>query len=197
MTRHELWSILLRGFFHLLMERGMIKTHLGIFLLIITTLLLVPANAGAELFKWTDEDGVVHITDDLGKVPEEVRGDVRRIETTPPERAYEPPPYIPDEAGPELYGGKTLQWWADIFKKKDAEIGSIEARIASKRQYIEVFEGGRRFGQTFGPDEVDRYERLKKEISEDTSRLQELRDELSELRRKATSYGVPREVRGE
>ncbi|HET7318822.1 MAG TPA: DUF4124 domain-containing protein [Nitrospirota bacterium] len=39
------------------------------------------------LYEWTDGKGVVHITDSLGKVPEQYRTNARRLETSPEEGA--------------------------------------------------------------------------------------------------------------
>ena len=40
-------------------------------------LFLGAGRADADLYKWVGEDGIVHITDDMGKVPEELRAGVK------------------------------------------------------------------------------------------------------------------------
>lgn len=173
---------------------------------VVLACILLIATAGsseAEWYKWTDADGVLHITDDLGRVPEDKRGEAEIYVPTPPgelkgttrpEGAKPEPEFEMFRAG-ELYGGQTLEWWKESFDKLDKEIGSIEAGLVSKRQYVNVFEGGRRFGQIFGDEDIDTYKRLKKEIVEDEKRLARLNDELETLRRRARLAGVPRAIR--
>ena len=97
--------------------------------------------------------------------------------------------------GPELYGDHTLEWWTQAFAGKNDDIQLLQSSITTKRQYIDIFEGGRRFGQVFGAGERSTYDSYKKELPEDEKKLQTLKDELDELRRKATIAGVPREIR--
>ena len=163
--------------------------------------LLLPAGSAADLYRWTDSDGVLHITDDLGKVPQERRYGVKTFKSTPAEEApvlkTAPPSYIaPERKGAELYGDHPVEWWLNTFRKKRSEIQSLEAGIVSKKQFVSVFEGGRRFGQVYGEEDVKRYELLKVEAADDSSKLDGLKAELAELKRKAAIYGVPEEVRG-
>ncbi len=155
----------------------------------------------AEIYHWTDEDGVLHITDDLGKVPEEQRGKVNVFETKParegpPEEGpvVEPPPAVEVE---ELYDGMLLSWWKKQFKEIRKSIAGVEGAYTKKKQFVEVFEAGRRFGQVYEERDIETYERYKKEIPEDEERLEGLAEELEELQRKARSAGVPKKVRGE
>lgn len=158
----------------------------------------------ADLYKWEDSRGVLHITDDLGKVPEAKRHGVKtyRIKPAPKSRAGETPVYIPAteparEKPPVLYGGQPLEWWKDAFDKIIEEKDTLQDEIQKKTQFITVFEGGRRFGQVFGESEVSIYKRYKEEIVRDEKSLKDLEDKEEELRRKATINGVPREIRGE
>ncbi len=176
----------------------------GVLAAVFLFILFLPAHSVADLYRWTDDDGVLHITDDLGRVPEEERAAVKVFKSRPLEDAVlpevRPPAREPAEDGrkrPVLYGDQTLVWWINTFRKKIGEVRDVESGIYAKKQFVEVFEGGRRFGQIYGEEELARYEKLSEEIPEDESRLEGLKDELSELRRKATIYGVPREARGE
>jgi hypothetical protein len=172
---------------------------LAITLLAFFAMLGIPASTYADLYQWIDEDGVLHITDDMGKVPDDIRWKVKTFETTPPkEEPYRPAvEAVPEEKRGELYGDETLEWWLNTFRKMNQEVQSIEGRIAARKQYIDIFEGGRRFGQIYAAEDVERYEKFKKEMPEDKKELDELKEELTELRRKATIHGVPREIRGE
>lgn len=163
-------------------------------------MLLTASSAYAELYEWKDKDGVIHLTDDLGKVPVSERARVRTHAATPKKALEEaPPPSAPDQPplppSPELYGDQSLEWWLNTFRKKREETQSLESSIAAKEQYVSVFEGGRRLGQTFGKDEVERYVKSREEIRADKKRLKDLQDELDELTRKATIAGVPKAIR--
>jgi hypothetical protein len=163
-------------------------------------LLAIPPSTYADLYQWTDKDGVLHITDDMGKVPEDIRWKVKTFKTTPPKEVepYRPvEEVVPEEKRDELYGDEPLEWWLNTFRKMNQDIQAIEGRIAARKQYMDIFEGGRRFGQTYAAEDVERYEKFKKEMPEDKKELEELEEELMELRRKATIHGVPREIRGE
>ncbi len=163
--------------------------------------LLLPTGSAANLYRWTDSDGVLHITDDLGKVPQERREGVKTFKSTPAqeplaERAAPPPSVMKERKGAELYGDHPVEWWLNTFRKKRRDIQSLEAGIQSKKQFISVFEGGRRFGQIYGEEDVKRYELSKAEVVDDASRLDGIKAELAELERKAAIYGVPEEIRG-
>lgn len=161
-------------------------------------LFLTTSAAYAQFYEWKDKDGVTHITDDLGKVPENLRPDVKIHKTTPAVEDLTPPaaPVAPaGEAAQELYGDHTLEWWLNTFRKIREEKRSVESSIAAKEQYISIFEGGRRFGQTYSREDVERYENFKKEIPADRERVKEFQDELDELTRKATIAGVPKDIR--
>lgn len=160
----------------------------------------------AEIYHWTDEDGVLHLTDDLGKVPEEQRGKVNVFETKPDREG--PPEEGPPEEGPvvepppaveveELYDGMLLSWWEKQFQEIRKSIAGVEGAYTKKKQFVEVFEAGRRFGQVYEERDIETYERYKKEIPEDEEMLEGLAEELEELQRKARSAGVPKKVRGE
>jgi clan AA aspartic protease (TIGR02281 family) len=56
-------------------------------LIIIILVFLVPSSYG-EMYKWVDEKGTVHFTDDLSNIPEKYRGDA---ETRKPSKDIHPP----------------------------------------------------------------------------------------------------------
>lgn len=171
--------------------------------MVAAALLMSAPMAFAELYEWKDRAGVVHLTDSIQNVPEEYRDGVKVHRETPKEKAetQEPAPTQPSEepgaepAPLDLYGDQPLEWWANAFTGKKAEINALESSMNSKKQFIGVFESGRRFGQVFEKSDVETYERYKQELAADEEKLSGLKEDLSELRRKATRAGVPREVR--
>ncbi len=172
-------------------------------LLVFTVLLLLFAPyAFADLYQWQDKEGVIHITNDMNKVPEQYQDKVKVFKTTQqPQAPAQVPAPAPTPGAPEestgLYGDHSLEWWKESFNNKNQEIGELQSSISAKNQYISIFEAGRRFGQMFGSTEVETYNKYKQELPDDEKRLAELNDELAELKRKATSAGVPKYLRGE
>lgn len=174
----------------------------------LVSFLAFASYASADLYQWRDEKGVIHITDSIEKVPQKYRAKVKVHESTPPRAVEAPvsesappsdivPPEAPQDRREEIYGDQTLEWWRQTFAKKQEEMRALETSVASKKQFVETFEGGRRFGQTYGQSEMDTYNRYKTELAGEQNRLNALKDEFDELKRKATIAGVPREVRGE
>jgi hypothetical protein len=181
---------------------------------------IAPA-AFAEMYHWTDEEGVLHVTDDLKKVPKELRGKVKTIETEPAPGGPAVEPQRPaeeriSEGQEELFGDHPLSWWMEKFGRMKEEIEELESEVDRKEMFIDVYERGwmmREFflrlergedgearralerGAIFTPEEVATYERYRKEILEEDERLKGLEEDLDELRRKARILGVPRKIR--
>ena len=159
----------------------------------------------ADLFQWVDKDGVMHIVDSDENVPEEYRGSVKVYKSTPrPEVKQseqsgqeETTAPVKEEEKVELYGDYTLLWWKETFNKKRQELGQAQDAVAAKRQYIGLVDSGARFGQIYGGEDIARYDKYVKELPEDEKRAQAMKDEIAELVRKATIYGVPKHIRGE
>jgi hypothetical protein len=167
---------------------------------ILVTVLLGFSPAFADFYHWTDEKGVLHITDGIKNVPEEFREKAGVIKTEPAEEELvvePPPPEIaePPEEGEKLYDGETLQWWEIQFHTVKKMMETVEADYFHKKRFVEVYEKGRRFGQIFETNELYLYERYKREVVWDEERLEELRDELDELRTRARRAGVLKEIR--
>lgn len=131
----------------------------SLLVLFFTLLFVAPANA--EFYKWTDKDGVLHVVDDLHKVPPEERlnlgldieeleeaakpGKKRKVEPVPskparPTQATKPTKKVAPED--ELFGGKTLDWWTRTFNRLIREKSELERSIAAKEEYKRVYEIG-------------------------------------------------------
>lgn len=164
------------------------------------------ANAHADIYQWKDKSGNTHITDSLEKVPPEYRNKVEVRKSGPREKGATPAApassgdgfgTTPPDPDKEIYGDKPLEWWKSEFNKRTKEIAKIETDLDAKRQFISIFEKGRRVGQIYDKKDVETYERYKQEAVDDDAKLVKLKGELDELRRQATFAGVPRDVRGE
>ncbi|MCR4287598.1 MAG: DUF4124 domain-containing protein [Deltaproteobacteria bacterium] len=181
------------------MKKLVIKTLMLVFA---SVFFLMSGPAFADIYRWTDKDGILHITDDLQKVPPEHRGGIEPYKTEERPALEEPskgiePTAQPEKTRPELYGEYTLEEWRDMFKKSREEIEKLDSSYQSKKRFVELFESGRRVGQTYSADDVETYVSYKKNMPDDESRLKTLKDALNELIRKATNNGVPKDIRGE
>ncbi|MEE8185003.1 MAG: DUF4124 domain-containing protein [Thermodesulfobacteriota bacterium] len=166
-------------------------------LLVLTSHMFVEA---AELYQWTDKNGNVHATDDILLVPLKYRSKVKvyesiHIEEEPPRMLDEVAPSIEPGYREDLYGDYPLEWWEEEFDLKNEEVTDLGKTVSDSRRYIEIFENGRRYGQVFSQDEVQTYEDYIDDLPYMEERLEELKAELEELRRRATIYGVPRSIR--
>ena len=172
-----------------------------VILIIAFVLILLPFSASAEIYKWTDDEGVIHVTDDPTKVPDKYweqekvkKEEVKSAPETKPAQPVQPPPG-PETEKRELYGDYPLDWWVYKFRELKKNIADNEERFERGKSFIDVFEGGRRFGKIFTTEEISQYESYKAELPALEEKLKNLKDELEELQRKATIYGVPRNIR--
>lgn len=168
--------------------------------------LLLPVASEAELYKWRDAEGTLHFTDDLHKVPRDKRRKVEKVPTVSRPVAesrggassgysnnYSDNRYERTR-GVEPYGGESFEWWTAEFERLNTKVEWLERNNKNMEEYINVFEGGRRFGQVFGTDEIARYKENKRDLPGDKALLIEVKKELQKLRAEAAGYGIPAEI---
>lgn len=177
-------------------------------ILLATGLLLAFSTAAyAEMYKWTDEKGVIHIVDSIHKVPVERRGETPKIEgrgdTIPvnkPETTQDNSPALKEQRarpGVDVYDGKPITWWQARFDAFNRDISELKQRIRRKERFLSVLESGRRAGQIFKKSDIDTYNKYKSDIIKDQAALAKMEKERDSLKRKARTAGVPRKVRGD
>ena len=91
-------------------------------------LLRTATSLGAEYYRWVDQNGVVHFTDNLQNVPEKQRGPATRIQATD-----NPPPPEPVKSAPVK---------ASIPIEKHGQIVVIQAMLNKKRTVKFVVDTG-------------------------------------------------------
>lgn len=108
------------------------KSGLGHLLFVLPALICLGANPlpAAEYYRWVDENGVLHITDNLHNVPPKQRGNANRIQAqeTPP-RAAEPEVKLPPKK-------------ASIPLEKHGQVAIIQATLNNKRSAKFVVDTG-------------------------------------------------------
>lgn len=164
-------------------------------------IILSATSAFADIYYWTDKDGMTHLADDMEKVPQEFRASVkiRKTRSSDSTAVEAEPATVPNGVSQEveLYGEHPLDWWKEQFRKVQADINSLASSIFAKKEFVRLFETGRRSGQIFEKKDVETYESYKKTLVEDEAKSASLLAEQEELRRKARILGVPKALWGE
>lgn len=96
----------------------------------------------AATYSWTDEQGTIHFTEDLGTVPEKLRNKALKTEETEPapkEKPASQAPVAPEatlQAAPPggdgdkvTYDGKTYDQWQTELAEREAEMVAVRKRI--------------------------------------------------------------------
>ena len=107
---------------------------------LVITLASAPWAVASVFYQWIDEDGGVHLTDDLSKIPKNYRDEAREIpmsdEITKPEAAPSRPS---DSAAPSPssedvdFQGHNRQWWQQRLQDWRGRKASAEQRLAEAR----------------------------------------------------------------
>lgn len=172
--------------------------------LLLAFLVLLPLSVNAEFYRWTDDKGVLHVTDDPSNVPQKYwdQGKLKKEEVKPAPSAREAEqPAMPAAGGQpaeekaEMYGDQPLDWWKSKFEELRSNISDSEGTLAREKNFVSIYEGGLRLGKIYSRDEISQYENYKKDIASLEEKVKNLKSELGELQRKATTHGVPRNIR--
>lgn len=163
---------------------------------------ILPPGVFADLYQWQDEKGDIHVVDDILLVPPKYKDKLKSLKTKPPEQGpSSQPPVEPPKPSPspaeqkELYGDYPLEWWKREFDARKKEIGELEKTIEEEKNFIVDYERGRRLYRLYSKENIEKYETYKNNLPDNESQLNKLKSDLEEFRRKAQTYGVPREVR--
>ena len=160
---------------------------------------------GQEVYRWVDEKGVVHFTDDLTLVPEKYRGQVQQQAPSkePPQptssRPIEPPkamePGRETPPGPEAVQkdmlGRGEEWWRARAKEWNEKL------ITSQRDYENVYNEWKAKEQEleesrFKPDSVKR--KLQSEIKALEEKVKDQEKQMNEAKNIVQNV-LPKEAR--
>ena len=156
-------------------NKTMTKT-ISIAVFIIVGLFMTPFSAHAQVYKWIDDKGDVHFTDDYSSIPEKYRpvAETQRPPKEPPPASVEKKPApapAPKLSEPPVQKTQAVQ-------KKPQELSEVFEGVVSK---LDDF--ARSFVVT---DKANKERTMSFRISEDTKIIDELRKEVAfdELRRR-------------
>lgn len=100
-----------------------VKTYLCYYLTFCLSWLSIGSVSAAEYYRWVDQEGVVHFTDNLHDIPEQQRGTAARIQARESPRARETTkPVLPGKASvPIEKHGQVVVVEATLNKKTSAK----------------------------------------------------------------------------
>ena len=156
---------------------------------------LLAPPASADIYRWEDESGVVHFTDDLSAIPAKYRGKAREIQKTPP-AAGKPsvstmgapssppgPPHSPRPSSGETIGTpeRTQDDDATLAEKLRAKIDAKERfiRAVDEKQSLATNPYRNRY---VTPTDLELYQKYKEELPGDRERMKELDSRLAPAR---------------
>lgn len=159
---------------------------------------LLPASAIAELYQWQDEKGDIYVVDDILLVPPQYKDKTKALKARPSDKVIVPSQPAPLQAPAtqeELYGNYPLEWWKANFNERKEKIAELKKTIEEQKTFMADYERGRRLYKLYSKEDVEKYETYKKELPDNENKLNKLKTDLEEFRRKAQVYGVPRTIR--
>jgi len=163
-----------------------------------TVLVLPPSSFSQPTYRWTDEKGTVHFTDDLSKIPDQYRDQTKTIGTPQPPPAKTDRPLKPEE------GDERVKKYLDDFDKKvvekrelekratelEEELKYCEARLKEidelERQDFPYYTSFRQTGGRFvavGSPYYDEKVKLENRVKEIKPELESLQEKISQIRR--------------
>jgi len=104
-----------------------------IILLIIIFVVIVPPVYG-EMYKWVDEKGTVHFTDDLSSIPEKYRQDAETRK--PPKETSTPQPQEMPKPSPPPKVSETEGITVDLFRKHELLFAEVVLNGRTRQYFI-------------------------------------------------------------
>ncbi len=151
----------------------------------------------ADIYRWEDENGGIHFTDDISNIPAKHRKKAREIQKTPPEAgkpslstiAAPPAPRPgPSYSPPPPDGGEVLEQPA-IREDDDAtQAEKLRAKIDAKERFVRAIDQKRSLAikslpnRYVSPSDMELYAKYKEELPADRERLKQIESRLSPVR---------------
>ncbi len=156
---------------------------------------LLAPPASADIYRWEDESGVIHFTDDVSAIPANYRGKSREILKTPPEAGQpslstmDAPSSPPGPSfSPRPSNGETLDRPA-LPQDDDATLAEkLRAKINAKERFIRGVDEKQSLATNpyrnrfVSPPDLELYRKYKEELPGDRERLKALESHLSPVR---------------
>jgi hypothetical protein len=157
---------------------------------------LLAADSRADIYRWEDEAGTVHFTDDLSNVPAALRGKAKRVIREAPRSAEPPspapagqgtgqtppaPPPSPSREDPAVAAAREREELA-------SQVDQVKAKIAAKEKLIQFVEDRQNLAlnpdrrRVLDPGDLELYKKYQEELPQDRLTLQDLENRLESLK---------------
>jgi len=114
--------------------------HKICFFLFFVFFLTPPVSFTAEIYRWTDEKGTVHFTDDPSKIPDRYSEQGEKIHA-PEETTAPQPPSKPDDRSDRVKAYlREMDKKIEAKKKIERRISALEEELVSIRERLKVIE---------------------------------------------------------
>jgi hypothetical protein len=156
---------------------------------------LLAPPASADIYRWEDERGVIHFTDDPSSIPAKYRGKSREILKSPPEAGQPSLSTIgapPPPAGPSFSPGPSSGESPDrpaLPEDDDATAAEkLRAKIDAKERFIRGVDEKQSLATNpyrnrfVSPSDLELYRKYKEELPGDRERLKALESSLAPAR---------------
>lgn len=160
-------------------------------------IMLMAAIVHATDYEWTDDQGGLHFTDNIDRVPAKYLNKVRKLDVKPVIQKEEQPSQAEQKsitpAAQKLFGGHDEMWWRSSFRALRDEMKGIQDNLPGKRDRLDEL---RRKLYIFSkPSARIAYNDMYAEIGKDEKRITELQKQLADLDNAASKAGVPTDWR--
>lgn len=147
---------------------------------------LLPSPASADIYRWEDESGVIHFTDDLSTIPAKYRGKSREILKTPPAAGKPSLSTMgaPSAPGPSFSPGRSIGETLDRPERTqddDATLAEkLRAKIDAKNRFIRGVDEKQSLStnpyrnRIVSPSDLELYRKYKEELPADREDLKAL-----------------------
>ncbi|HEY5577204.1 MAG TPA: DUF4124 domain-containing protein [Deferrimonas sp.] len=145
----------------------------------------------ADIYRWEDERGVIHFTDDPSAIPVKYRGKAREIQKTPPDAGRPSvstmgaPPAPPGPSlSPRPSNGETPGRPAAPEDDDATRAEKLRAKIDAKETFLRAVDEKRSLAinpyrnRIVSPSDMELYGKYKEELPGDRERLKELETRL-------------------
>jgi Domain of unknown function (DUF4124) len=162
-------------------------------ILVLSLAFVVPSLA--DIYRWEDESGVIHFTDDLSTIPAKYRGKTHEIQKTPPKAGK---PSVSTMGAPSSPPGPTFSPTPSnretldrplLPQDDDATLAEkIRAKIDAKEKFIRAADEKQSLAtnpyrnRLVSPSDLELYQKYKEELPGDRERLKALDSRLSPVK---------------
>jgi hypothetical protein len=162
-------------------------------ILLLSLAFVVPSLA--DIYRWEDESGVIHFTDDLSAIPAKYRGKSREILKTPPEAGQpslstmDAPSSSPGPSiSPRPSNGESLDR-PGLPQDDDATLAEkLRAKIDAKERFLRGVDEKQSLAtnpyrnRSVSPPDLELYRKYTEELPADRERLKALESRLAPAR---------------